>query len=167
MKKGLLLCLMLGLLTFMFANAVDFYEVRVNGTGGGVMSVVVDTADTGSAGVAAVYDTAFSDTIDISAYDWVTVYGKLTSIDTGSELINDTLMDTIVMELITSIQRGTAEWTVAKDTIVNAGDSFRHHYKVDTMLYKDIFFKTVLWDSLDPTTVDTNDYYFDIHVLGR
>ena len=165
MKKGLLVCFVLGLFTI--GNAVDLFEPRIAGTAGSFLSVVVDTADTGAAGVCPLFDTTYSDTVDISDYGYVTVYGKLLSVDTGSELVNDTLMDTIVIETITSINDGTARWSVVKDTIVNVGDSFRHHYVVDTMLYKDIFFKTVVWDSVDPVTVDTNDYYFDIDILGR
>ena len=168
MKKGFLLCLLLGLM-FTVGNTIDLFEPRIAGTAGSFISVVVDTADTVAdpQGTAPVYDTTLSDTIDIGDYNFVTVYAKLVSIDTGSELTNDTLMDTIVIELITSINDGTSSWTVAKDTIVNVGDTFRHHFVVDTMLYQDIFFKTVYWDSIDPDVIDTNDYYFDIDVLGR
>jgi len=167
MKKGLIACLILGCAVALMASDATLHDVRVAGTAGGFITERVDTADTGSAGVACVVDTNYSDTVDVTDYEYVTAYAKLTSIDTGSELTNDTLMDTIVISLITTIDKGTANWTVKTDTFVNVGDSLRWHFKTDTMLYEQIFFKTVLWDSLDPTKVDTNDYYFDLEVLGR
>ena len=169
MKRGLLLCLIIGLGTFMFSGAVEFHDIRIAGTAGSFISVVIDTADTVAdpQGTAPVYDTTFSDTLDISEFNYVTVYGKLSSIDTGSELTNDTLMDTLVLHLITTIDEGTANWTVVADTFTNVGDSFRHHYVVDTMLYEEIFWKSIYWDSVDPSVVDTNDYYIDLEVLCR
>lgn len=183
MKKGFLFCVFLTLCAIGFnssdgvmpgaleARAADLFEPRIAGTAGSFFEVVVDTADTMDDGTYGgelhLADTLFSDTIDILNYDFVTVYGKLVSFDIGGTQDDDTTGDSIIVQMFTTINKGTANWLVVADTFLEVGDSFRHHFVVDTMLYNQIFWRTIYTDTLNPTDNDVNTYYFDLDVLGR
>lgn len=169
MKKGFLACVILGLMMFAMGSGADLFEPRIAGTAGSFFTVVVDTSDTAADGTLALFDTLFSDTITIadSGYSFLTAYGKLVSFDTGSVLDDDSTADSITINMITTINDGTANWTVAIDTILAVGDSFRHHFVVDTMLYNQIFWRTIYIDTLNPSDNDTNTYFFDLDILGR
>jgi len=173
MKRGFLLCLVLGLMMFAMGTGADLFEPRIAGTAGSFIAVVVDTADTlddgAHGGELILFDTLFSDTLNIvdSDYSFVTAYAKLISMDTGLFLDDDSTMDSIIMQMFTTINDGTANWLVVADTFLDVGDSFRHHFVVDTMLYNQIFWRTIYTDTLNPTDNDINTYYFDIDVLGR
>jgi hypothetical protein len=172
MKKGLLglwIVAMLGLSIFMIANAMTLHTPRIGGTAGSHTSLVCNPADTiaGTSHEGGYRDTCWSDTVDISDYDYVTVYGKLVSLDTGTSYGGDSIGDTVLIATLTSFGRGSALWTVAIDTMTFTGDSFRHHYKTDTILYNDIFFRSITYDTGTVIVYDTNEYNFDMKILGR
>lgn len=169
MKKGFLLCMLLGLMMFAMGNTVDLFEPRIAGTAGSFIQVEIDTADTNASGILLLNDTIFSDTVSLadSNYKFVTIYGKLVSMDTGLFLDDDSTLDNFVMQLVTTVKKGTANWTVLYDTVVDVGDSFRHNFVMDSMIYDELFWRTIYIDTLNPSDFDTNTYYFDLEIFGR
>jgi hypothetical protein len=169
MKKTLIACALLGVIAFVIVSAMTLHEVRVAGVNGRFAKLITDPADTiaGTSHKGGYRDTCFSDTVDISNYSYVMISGKLSSLDTGASYGGDSIGDTVLISTITSMGHGSALWTVAVDTITLTGDSFRHHYKTDTMLYKDIFFRSISYDTGTVIILDTNEYLFDIKILGR
>lgn len=148
---------------------VTLHSVRIGGTGGSYVGLTTDPADTiaGTSHKGGYRDTTYSDTVNISDYDYVTIAGRLRLLDTGVSYGGDSIGDTCIVSTFTSISKGTALWLVTKDTITFTGDSFRHHYKTDTMLYNDVFFRSIVYDTGTVQVLDMNKYYFDLDIIGR
>lgn len=174
-KKLFLIVFLLGSAALLAFSGPAYHNVRIDGTNGYIFYVVADTADTGSNGVARQDDTMLSDTLSIvfldqfnvvdSAYRYANIAIKLSAIDTGSILAseNDTVQDTFIVYTISKY--AGCEWTVYADTFTKINDSAIHNFILDTMAYTELYWKTIYWDSLTPTSVDTNSYTFTINVL--
>jgi len=140
-------------------------DIRIDGISGASYVQVVDTADTGTTSMAYYCDTLLSDTFDVdSTYKYVNIDMKYVSVDTGSVLDADTVMDTFVIRTKTYSHLGGAHWTVFVDTMTATGDSAMHHFFVDTLVYDKIYFETIYWDSINVDDNDTNTYNFRIDI---
>jgi len=164
LKRGLLLISMLAVMSVLGITAT-YDDIRIDGISGASYVQVVDTADTGTTSMAYYCDTLLSDTFDVdSTYKYVNIDMKYVSVDTGSVLDADTVMDTFVIRTKTYSHLGGAHWTVFVDTMTATGDSAMHHFFVDTLVYDKIYFETIYWDSINVDDNDTNTYNFRIDI---
>lgn len=164
MKKGLLIIFVLAVASVLGITAT-YDDIRIDGSSGWGYVHYIDTSDTGTDGMAYYCDTMLSDTFSIdSTYKYVNIDMRFHSVDTGSYCDGDTVMDTFEVRAITYSHLGGSRWTVFVDTFVATGDSARHHFFVDTLVYDKIYFQTIYWDSVDVTYNDTNSYNFNIDI---
>ncbi|MFX0194833.1 MAG: hypothetical protein ACFFCW_01830 [Candidatus Hodarchaeota archaeon] len=127
---------------------------------------IVDTADTNANGGLIINDTIFSDTFalfnalagDTTYYRYLNAVYYLYDFDTGSVLDDDSVLDTVTVAWFTTWGGESPSYQVYLDTVVAVPCTVRHHLILDTLMYKHFYVRSIVWDSLNPTTNDTNTY---------
>lgn len=150
-----------------------YHKVRIAGTSGYAYAHAVDTSDTNASGVLLVNDSIYSDTITLvymdnqfnvdSAFRYANIVIRLSDIDTGDVLDDDTTLDAWIVNTI--VAYGGCQWTAYADTFSYVGDSARHHFILDTLAYTELFFFTNYIDTLNPSDDDVNTFTWEMDVL--
>jgi len=161
MFLGVLLCATIG-----FAALTDYEVARVAGsstTASGAALLICDSTDTFQV------DTFMSDTVSVLE-DAVVNIG-IESIDvTEADSANDSVV--IIVQTLTAFT-GASAHVIYTDTFINhnaaTDDSvLYHHFKSDTLLWNDLYFRTIVKDSfILGEGIDTTQVRVRMHVVQR
>ena len=167
MKKGLLLVVLLGLMLILsnIGMTVTNTLLRSAGTAGSGIVLTIDTSDTNASGYMAIADTTYSDTVDLESYKYANILIHLYDFDTGNVLDNDSVNDTIIVRTVTCAGRGEPKYVIFTDTFLNVPDSAWHKFFLDTTALTNIYFETIITDSIG-LDLDTNTYSMNMRALG-
>jgi hypothetical protein len=166
-RKGFILIVLLAACLYYGVQSATYKRMDIAGVGGYDIPIYVDTADTESDGALYINDTTFSDTFDVdTTYKYVNVMVYFASFDTGGVLGDDSTMDTLEVTMFTGFGRGAPFLARYCDTCIHIPCTIAHNFFVDTMVYNSMYFRTIIWDTLNPTTDDTNYYHGWIDILA-
>lgn len=172
MKRVILILLTLMCLGLLVTvESAEFKRLSLAGTSYDWV-IEIDTAGVGAEEVY-INDTTISDTFDLFEIFGDTTYYKyfnsvvyIYKFDSGPVLAEDTLLDSIFIETMTTFGGESPSYAIYTDTCTDIPCIVRHHTITDTMMYRYVWYRIHAEDSLASGEMDTNTYTGWMDVIG-
>lgn len=162
------LVVVLGMAVFVAAAQTTYDLAKVGGSATtGTGSYVWWTDHTDSIAV----ETLLSETLTVTEDEYVNIMGDMVTWAVCDSCLESPDSQSVVVQTFTAFN-GRGQHIIFTDTFtsISAGDYFEHNFRSDTSLWNQIWFRTILKDSIamdGDSTADSTQINLLFHVLER